>query len=313
MMLTNKSNLPLSLQLWLASDFYDKSENPKYISATTLLRPLKQIVLSRRVEDSALTDLMELVPSRIGSAIHDAIEKAWEQTNKSNALNRLRINPQILTDLNVAYEVRNTKEIAGWTIGGKFDFLCDGTLEDFKSTKVYSYQSKSNIPDYTKQASIYMWLNQEAVTNKDWFQINYILTDWLRSNVVKDAAYPRQPIICERYPLMSLSEVENFIRNKLALIDKYMDSPEEDIPECSDDELWRKPSVYKYYKNPQKMERSTKNFDTMHDAQLHLATEGVGLVKEVKGQIVRCNYCPAFDVCKQKNSYIAEGLVVPFD
>ncbi len=80
------------------------------------------------------------------------------------------------------------------------------------------------------------------------------------------------------------------------------------MPPCSDDDLWRKDPVFKYYKNPNSTARSTKNFDTFAEAHARLAEDGfVGKVVEVKGEVVACKYCNAFAVCKQKDTYIADG------
>ena len=45
---TNQENIPLSLALWLAHDPYVVNPNPKAFSATSMLKPLKSIVLSTR-------------------------------------------------------------------------------------------------------------------------------------------------------------------------------------------------------------------------------------------------------------------------
>lgn len=38
-----------------------------------------------------------------------------------------------------------------------------------------------------------------------------------------------------------------------------MNKPDEEIPECTDEELWRSPTKYKYYSDPNKTSgRSTK-------------------------------------------------------
>ena len=60
----------------LATDDYDY--DPTAISATALLRPIRQTVLTKRVNpDDNPIDIAGLVSSRMGSAIHAAIEKAW--------------------------------------------------------------------------------------------------------------------------------------------------------------------------------------------------------------------------------------------
>lgn len=110
---------------------------------------------------------------------------------------------------------------------------------------------------------------------------------------------------------MSESETGRFVANQLAEIEKYWDAPEEEIPECSDEDLWRSEPVYKYYKNPTKTARSTKNFDSMHDARVRMVEDGsVGIIKTVPGQVTACKYCPAFAACTQKDRLIASGDLV---
>lgn len=124
-----------------------------------------------------------------------------------------------------------------------------------------------------------------------------------------DPNYPPRRFLQHTFPLMGLNETEAFIRRKLALIDQYWDAPEEEIPLCNDDELWRSEPVFKYYKNPAKTSgRSTKNFDLHHEAVLRLIEDGnVGVVKEFPGRVMACKFCPAFAACSQKNALIQSG------
>lgn len=48
MQYTNTTNIPLPLAVFLATDDYDYQ--PDTISVTTLLKPIKQIILGRRLE-----------------------------------------------------------------------------------------------------------------------------------------------------------------------------------------------------------------------------------------------------------------------
>lgn len=328
-MITNRQNIPISMAVWLAADEYDGKAGNDYISATGLLKPLKQIILAKRVPTIVTpNDVLDLVAMRMGTAIHNSVEMSWKDYKRQGMLklgytedvvDRVRLNPtaqDLITDpsiIPIYMEQRAIRPINGYRIGGKFDIIFDGELEDIKSTKVYSYQSGSNIEDYINQMSVYRWLNPTLVT-KNTFKINYVFTDWLRSKTMSDPSYPSAQVLAKTYNLKSIAETENFINNKLNLITKYFDSPESEIPMCSDEELWRKSPVWKYYKNPAKTERSTKNFNTSMEAYNQCAADdNVGIVKEVKGAVVRCNYCSAFDVCKQKEEYLANGLLQTFD
>ena len=91
----------------------------------------------------------------------------------------------------------------------------------------------------------------------------------------------------------------------------YHDADQETLPECTDEELWATPTVFKYYKNPSKLDRSTKNFDTLDAANARLASEGsVGIINEVKGQVKACTYCNALNVCNQAKQLIMQGRLL---
>ena len=186
---TNHSNLPLSISVWLAQDDYDHDTRENVISATSLIKPLKQLIMSSRVEDSTKEDVVGLIPSRMGSAIHNGIESAWKNNYKENlaklgypkrVIERVRVNPsedELKNDpdiIPVYLEIRSEREVDGFIISGKFDFIGDGRLEDFKSTSVYTFMSGSNDEKYILQGSIYRWLNHDKITRHD-MAIQFIL------------------------------------------------------------------------------------------------------------------------------------------
>ena len=320
----NTSSVPLSLAVFLATDNYDHDQDESTISATALIKPLRQIVLSARVpEDMTPVDLVNLVPSRMGSAIHDAIERSWKD-NYSNALailgypkrviEKIRINPkpEELTDgvIPIYMEQRAKKTVGKFTVTGKYDFIGDGRVEDFKSTSTYSAMSNTNDEKYIWQGSIYRWLNPQIIT-KDEMAIQFIFTDWSKAKAMADPKYPQQRIQQRILPLKSIQETDAFVTRKLNQIEQYWGATEEQLPPCTDTDLWRSEPVFKYYKNPEKRTRSTKNFDNRHDAQLRYIEDGsVGIVVEQPGQATACKYCPAFAMCSQKDALIASGDLV---
>lgn len=315
----NVSEVPLALAVWLASDFYDHNDDPFTISATTLLKPLRQIILPTRIpEGDRVVSLPDMMNSRMGTAIHDGIEKAWTQNHKvamqmlgypERVIERIVINPEQVTDdmIPIYMEQRLSRKLGKWTITGKFDFIGEGKVQDFKSTGTYTYTKQTNGDKYTQQGSIYRWLDPQKITQGE-MDIHYIFTDWKAQQAKQDPQYPQRRFHKQSFPLMSLQETESFITRKLALIEQYWDAEEDQIPECSDEDLWRSEPVFKYYKNPQKMGKSTKNFETKQDAYIRLAEDGnVGIVKEVPGQVTACRYCQSFVACSQKDKLIAAG------
>ncbi|MFB6349680.1 hypothetical protein ACFBZI_10560 [Moraxella sp. ZJ142] len=317
---TNNANIPLPLAVFLATDTYDGL--PNSISATTLLKPIRQIILSQRLDNEAtFTDVADLVSSRMGSAIHTAIEQAWlNPTNALRALgysqkviDKIKVNPTNPNpdDINIYMEQRSCKDIAGMTVTGKFDFVAEGQVQDFKSTSVWTYLNQSNAEKYQLQGSIYRWLNPRII-HKDYMTIHYIFTDFNKVESLRNKDYPPNRVHSQRIPLLDLDATEHYVRTKIKQIISHKDTPECDLPQCTDADLWRKPTVYKYYKDPNKLDRSTKNFDNFTDAAAYMATKyhNNGMIKEVKGQVVACRYCPALTLCTQKDAYLASGELI---
>jgi len=319
---SNTSAVPLSMAVFLATDHYDHDEAT--ISVTSLIKPLRQVILSARVPlEDASVDLVQMTASRMGTAIHDGIERAWKGNHRAalKALNfpekvidRVLVNPETSElyegCIPVYLERRSKKQVGKHLVSGKFDFVGEGRLEDFKSTSVYAYISGNNDEKYAEQGSLYRWLNQDIITD-DNMAIQFIFTDWSAVRARTEANYPPQRIHQRIIPLKSVAETEQYVLSKLEAIDKYWDTPEDQLPSCSDKDLWRSVPVFKYYKNPEKTSRSTKNFDTLHDARLKLIEDGnVGMIKEVPGQVTACKYCNAFSICSQKDALLANGDLI---
>ena len=314
MKLTNDWDIPLPLQVWLMNDSYDYINDKYYISATQLLNPIKQIILKNRVNTNMVSaDISGLLPAIMGTSIHDGIEKAWLYSNYKKSLQKLGMRDEVISkivinpeevkndEIPVYIEQRSTKKIGDFTIGGKFDFVMDGILHDFKSTSAYTWVYGGMDEKYKLQGSIYRWLNQNKITS-DFVRICFVFTDWQNQLAQANKDYPQHRIMCKDYKLLSIEEKENWIKNKLDLIVRYFDKDEKDIPECTDEELWRSETKYKYYAS-ESSARATKVFDNLADANKLLAEKGKGVVKTVKGQVKRCPLCPAAPVCLQRRKY----------
>lgn len=296
---------------WLMTSGYDRerTRGDKVISATSLLKPTRSLVLAARLdqEDIPETDLTEMAASRIGTAIHDSIERAWldeEVRNKNmEALHES-------SDIEVISEKRTSKELCGWTVTGKFDLVVNGRLADVKTTSVISYMSGSRVDDYIKQCSVYRWLNQELIID-DEFDILYVFLDWSRGGGHKEG-YPPSRVMKKSYKLMSVEDTELMIQQKLEELNKYFNEPEENIPPCNPSELWCTDSVYKYYADKSRMGgRSLKNFKTFEEAELfrldRAKKDSNGIVVHVPGSPRRCAYCESRFICKQGKENLLNG------
>lgn len=329
---TNEENYTLSIAAWLGADSYDHQPvSGPYISATGLLKPIKIQVLSQRNQvqraknkEEEIKDLSSLVPSRLGTAVHSDIEKVWKTRYRESLLSlnyskkiveRIKVNPkpeELTKDTIPVYmEQRAFKKVDGVTIGGMYDFIGNGVLEDFKTMGVYGYMKGDKDEEQRMQGSIYRWLNPKIIT-ADYMLIQQIFTDWSKLGAMTQKNYPQNRIIAKKLKLLSIEEVDMWIRKKLKEIKQYAKTPEKKLPRCTQKDLWQDNPKYKYYKNPANTKRSTKNFDDYTEAHNRFLKDNqVGVITEVVGKVKRCNYCPGYELCTQKDEYIEQGILTP--
>lgn len=318
---TNNHDIPLALQVWLLADNYDYQDIPDYISATTLMKPLRQMILSARTivgAEKQKVDLSELAARSMGNALHDSIEKAWLNNYKKSltllgysedVINRIQINPipeELKADsIPIYLEQRATKKVGKWTVGGKFDMVADGVVHDNKSTSTYAWTQGNKDEDYRLQGSIYRWLNPDKIS-EDFIRVNFIFTDWQKFKAKQNPDYPQSRTQCKEIQLMSIEETQKWVEAKLAQIEKYLEAPDHLIPECTKEELWMADTEYKYYADPAKTTRATKVFGTDQAAANQywkVEKGGKGIVIPILGEPKRCGYCDAVGHCSQAKKY----------
>ena len=326
MKLTNNTGLSLFAQVYLAHETYDREEAG--LSVTALLKPVKQIILARRVpEGMASSDVADMIASSNGTAIHDAFEAAWKSPKLVDTLIRLgypkgvaskvRVNPtaeEVAAGgiIPVYTEIRSAKVVHGIRVTGKFDFIGDGAVEDLKNTSVWKFLN-ADFEHYILQGSMYRWLNPTLVT-KEWMNLTFQFTDWNgRDRNMNPDNYPPARMHTRRLQLMGIDETQEWVERKVLQLIDLEHAPEEAMPPCTDKELWRKADTYRYFAKPEKAHepgaRSTKNFTDKAEADLHVATKG-GVIVTKRGGVTGCKYCNAFLACKQKDALIAAGDLV---
>lgn len=320
MEITNKYGVSLPAAIWLLHDEYEYFNDPKYLSATTLLKPVKQIVLAKRVpSDMKTLDLTDMMNVRYGSAVHDSTEVAMRR-GAVKALKtlgfppsdyeRFLVNPtkeqlEAVHEPIVAWvENREFKKVMGYTIGGKYDLIFNGAIRDWKTAKVFSWIAETNDWKFQMQLSIYRWLNPEKVT-EDTGYIDHFFKDWMAGDAEKNPKYPQAPILEKAYPLIPILEVQQWVEERLRLIETSMNREEKYIPECTPEDLWMRPPTYKYFSDPAKTEgRATRVFDDITTANNFKAEKGKGVVITINSEAKACGYCNAAPVCEQRKRYL---------
>lgn len=318
-------DVPIGLAAFLAYDDYDHINEPNHISATSLIKPIRQLVLNKRLSPEQRVDsLFKRVKSRMGQAMHVAIEDVW-LNHRTEALTALGVpeHKQKLVVVNpiegenlegkivVYMEKRSFKEVGPYVVSGKFDFIFDGQLQDFKFTSTFTYKNQTKAEDYIAQGSLYRWLNPELVT-KAHMAINYTFWDWMAGKA-NMPDYPPKPMLQQIFPLDSVETTQRFVENKVREIARYTQEDDKNIPLCSDKDLWRTDVTYKYYADPTKTDgRSTRNFDDYNEAvTFQLSKGGKGVILKHKPEPKACAYCMANSICGQYKGFVEQGIIKP--
>ena len=287
MIITNKFNLP--------QPFVNIAKNPSYskgkahISATSLLNSPKIVTLLKVHDGELEQDVSDMIWSIFGSAVHNILEKGADEHN--------------------LVEQRFFAELDGWHISGAIDLQIVDTdgihIKDYKTTSVWAVMNDK--PEWEQQLNIYAWL--VAVNKKvpiKSLQIVALLKDWSSGEAERKPDYPQKNIAIVDIPLWTFEEQEAFIRGRISKHSAAELALEmnEELPECTPQEMWEKPAVWAVIKVGNTRAKSLHENKELADAALKDAGQGFEL-QERKGKRTRCaSYCLVSKWCKQYKDYL---------
>jgi len=283
MKITNIHNIPETFVNVLKRPTYSKGK--ANLSATQLLNSPKIVALSKKFEDEIENDVSDMVWSIFGTAIHGVLEHG--------------------KDDNHIVEERLHAEIGGWKISGAVDLqIVTGentlSIRDYKTTSAWAVMNEKI--EWEQQLNIYAWLVE---TNKgkivDSLGIVAIIRDWSRREAAKNEDYPQAPVKEIPIKLWPYEERQNFIEDRLvAHADaEFALDADEDLPDCTPEEMWEKPSVWAVRKVGGVRAKSLHN--TEEEAKAALEAAGKGFEIEYRpGERTRCaSFCPVSNWCQQ--------------
>jgi hypothetical protein len=291
MKLTNKFNIPQTFINVLDRPTYSKGK--AHLSVTQLLNSPKIVALTKKFEDEIEQDASDMVWSIFGSAVHNVLEHG--------------------KDDNHIVEERIHKEYEGWHISGAIDLQVVNNagidVKDYKTTTIWAVMNEK--VEWEIQLNIYAGLVEDVknipVTSVG---IVAIIRDWNRRESTTREGYPEAPIKELPIRLWSKEERDAFISNRIALHSACEFALETDgeLPDCTPEEMWEKPTVWAVRKIGNK--RAHSLYETEQLAIEALKDLGDKYEMEVrKGERTRCtNFCPVNTWCTQYQTYLKEQL-----
>ena len=283
MKITNKCNLPQPIVNALNKPTYTKGG--AHMSATELLSPPRMVQLRIANADAIEMDAADMVWALFGTAIHGVLEHGQGDDH--------------------IVEQRLNTVIDGWEISGAIDLQTVKEtsigISDYKTTGVWAVMNEKKEWEY--QLNIYAWLVERVKKSPvDSLEIVAIIRDWKRweSEVKKD--YPDAPIKTIPITLWPYEEREKFVQQRIHVHADAMFQYQTggDLPLCTANEMWEKPTVWAV-KKPGAARAKSLHY-TEADA---IKAAGDDLEIEIRpGERTRCqNYCQVRDFCSQWAQY----------
>ena len=281
MKITNVMNLPQSLVNACGLEEHNK---PGCISATTLLKGVKQVILEHRHWEELEDDVSNRCWQLFGTAVHKLLEEK---------------NPNAFTEEHFEFQT------GGKTVTGQVDLydMEEKTITDYKTASVWKVVFKS-FDDWKRQGLIYAWLLKHQGLEVNKCRFIAMLRDWTASEAKKKPEYPQSQIYEYSFDVTKadLAEIGMFITKKVEEIVKAEGLSDDDIPPCSAEERWSTETKYAVKKPGRKT--ALKVCDTEEEAKSYAEKAGADCyIERREGEDKRCdNYCLCCEWCSYYNS-----------
>lgn len=292
MKITNKFNIPQTFVNVVKRPQYTKGD--VNLSVTELLNSPQIVQLRTKHIDELETDVSEMVWSLFGTAVHNILEHG--------------------KDDNHIVEERLFTQFEGWKISGAIDLQeihSDGVdIKDYKVTGAWAVQQEK--ADWVNQLNCYAWLvekvKQQPVRS---LQIVGIVRDWSRRDAEAKETYPQAPIVTIDIPLWPFEQREEYVRSRLVLHNEALFNRQvnDELPPCTPEEMWEKPTVYAVKKIGGV--RAKTLFGELDRAEEELATLNAKKkeyeIEVREGERTRCEkFCQVSQFCNQHQQYLKE-------
>ena len=285
MKITNKFNVPETLVALATRDYYSKGKSD--YSVTEIISPPRIQRLRRKHFEEIEQDVSDMLWMLLGTALHVVAERS-EVSGHTN-------------------EERLSAGINGIILSGAIDLQkdeADGvTITDYKFTSAWALMNDK--PEWEQQQNIYKYL-VERVKKKPvkGLKICALIRDWSRRDAQNKPDYPQAPIQVIDIPMWTFDRTEAFIKERVEMHRDSKVSADwgDELPLCSDEERWLRPTTYAVKKDGRKT--AIRVFDTQDEADAllkEMPEKDKGFIEIRKGEAVRCtgNFCGVSQWCSQ--------------
>lgn len=286
MRVTNKLNLPAAL---VSAVSRERHNEPNSYSATTLIKGVKEIILTLRHWDELEADAADSIWAIWGTAVHAIFEKQKDETFKEEFFSVPVGEKSRITGTVDSYDLENA------------------IITDWKTASIWKVQFQ-DFEDWRRQGLIYAWLLTQTGLEVKKCRFVAILKDHSKSKARRDSQYPQSPVYVYEFPVTEkdLQEIGEFIKSKVCDIEANLSLDDDTICACSNSERWADDEKFAVMKTGRKS--ALRVFDNREDAEKMAAECGAGhSVEHRPAESKKCaDYCPCKEFCNFYKS-IVEG------
>jgi len=281
MKISNRLHLPEGIVKAVSTD---KHNEPGCISATTLIKGVKEVLLTERHWNELTDDVADRIWAIWGTAVHSLLEHEGE---------------------NEFSEVNMSHEVNGITVTGRIDNydIAKGVICDYKTASVYKIKV-GNFDEWRLQGLIYAWLLRNNGLKAERCKFIALLKDHSKTDADRDRRYPQNPVYVYEFPvtLTDIIKIDRYIRVKVEEYTRCQELPDDEIVACSADERWEKSPKYAVMKTGRKS--AVRLLDSQSDADRMAAELGKAhYVDYRQGESTKCrHYCLCSQFCNFYNA-----------
>lgn len=284
MKITNKYGLPEALVNAVKNDPYNAGHGD--YSATSLLKPPRQLALQKKHKDEISEDASDRIWSLIGQTAHVICERG----NASDIV-----------------EKRFYGYFGNYTVSAQIDNLGmkDRMLSDYKVSTLYKFRPNNPPdPDWVAQLNIQCEILRQNKEEIKGLQIIGILRDWSKIKSRTEENYPRSNVVVLSIPIWESDKTKAFVLDRI----KLHEDAKLILPECSKEERWASEDTYAVKKKTAK--RAIKLFKDYQSAKDMAEPLKDHFVEFRQGESKRClDYCSVAQFCTQAHKMGEDDLV----
>ncbi len=252
MQITNVYDLPQQLVDMATVDY---RVAPNEYRATSLLKGIRETILTRRHDADIIVDVSDMIWALFGTAVHDVLKRSEEASSELK-------------------EERIIQTFGDYLLSGQFDLYCGESyvLSDYKTTSVWKIVYK-NFDDWFRQGCIYAALLESLGFPVTEFRVVAFLKDHSKSKARRDWNYPQLPVYRHYFEITDkdIADTKDWIQDRFRQIKEAENLPDNELPICTNDERWYSGDKWAVMKKGRKS--AVRVLDTEKAATHYLETE----------------------------------------